>query len=324
MSSTDPQGQLHRFTHALHAMFAFGHSKKHMWAVVAGVGFGVFQSINRRAVGGIDVSQATFLQLLISAMVLAAISLATQDLHLLRTAPPGALIHFSLAGLMHFFVGWTFLNASQKRIGASRTSPLLATNPLFAALIAMLTWREFPNLSAWVGMLSIIAGVYCISNGSGNAGGRAQAAPAMPGRNVLFGLSAACCWAISPIFTRKGLAGLPSPLLGVTVGLTASVLAYGLALLFQHRLSPIVAIPHDALFFKTVAGILAGVSTWNRWIALDLAPVAVVLALALTSVPVVMLLSPLVTDRTLEQATSRVWLGAALVGGGVLLLIFNH
>src|SRR5919109_1494755 len=103
-----------------------------MWAVIAGVGFGVFQSINRRAVLGMDVSQATFLQLLISAMVLAAISLATQDLDLLRTAPPGALIHFSLAGLMHFFVGWTLLNARQKRIGASRTSPLIATSPLFA------------------------------------------------------------------------------------------------------------------------------------------------------------------------------------------------
>src|SRR5262245_26166649 len=30
MSSTDPQGQLHRFTHALHDRFAFGHSKRHM------------------------------------------------------------------------------------------------------------------------------------------------------------------------------------------------------------------------------------------------------------------------------------------------------
>jgi uncharacterized membrane protein len=146
----------------------------------------------------------------------------------------------------------------------------------------------------------------------------------MTWRNVFFGLSAACCWAISPIFTRKGLEGLPSPLLGVTVGLTASVLAYGLALLFQRRLTAIAAIPHDALLFKTAAGILAGVSTWNRWIALDLAPVAVVLALALTSVPVVMFLSPLVTDRNLERVTSRVWLGAAFVGGGVLCLIFNR
>jgi DME family drug/metabolite transporter len=295
-----------------------------MWAVIAGVGFGVFQSINRRAVRGMDVYQATLLQLLVSAIVLAAISLATQDLKLLRTAPLSALINFSLAGLIHFFVGWTFLNASQKRIGASRTSPLIATNPLFAALIAALTLREFPTPLAWSGILLIIGGVYFISNGSDDADGKTQAAPAMTWSDVLFGLSAACCWAISPIFTRQGLEGLPSPLLGVTVGLTASVLAYGLVLLCQRRLSAIATIPHDALFFKTLAGILAGVSTWNRWIALDLAPVAVVLALALTSVPVVMFLSPLVTDRTLERVTSHVWLGAALVVGGALFLIFKH
>jgi drug/metabolite transporter (DMT)-like permease len=295
-----------------------------IWAVIAGVGFGVFQSVNRRAVRGMDAYQATFLQLLVSAIVLAAISLATQDLNLLRATPPGALINFSLAGLFHFFVGWTFLNASQKRIGASRTSPLIATNPLFAALIAALTLREFPNLLAWVGILLLIGGVYFISNGSDKAGGGAKAAPAMQWRDVLCGLSAACCWAISPIFTRKGLEGLPSPLLGVTLGLAASVLAYGMALLFLRRLSAIAAIPHDALFFKTVAGILAGVSTWNRWIALELAPVVVVLALALTSVPVVMFLSPVVTDRNLEQVAPHVWLGAALIGGGVLCLIFKN
>lgn len=295
-----------------------------MWAVIAGVGFGVFQSINQRAVRGMDVYQATFLQLLVGAIVLAAISLTTQDLTLLRTAPPGALINFSLAGLMHFFVGWTFLNASQKRIGASRTSPLIATSPLFGALIAALTLREFPTLLAWVGILLTIGGVYCISNGSDTAGGGGKGAPARRWRDVFFGLSAACCWAISPIFTRKGLEGLPSPLLGVTVGLTASVLPYGLALLFQRRLSALAAIPHDALFFKTLAGILAGVSTWHRWIALDLAPVAVVLALTRISVPVVMVLSPLVIDRHLEQVTSRVWLGAALVVSGVLCLLFKH
>ena len=30
ISSDEPQGQLHRFTHALHEVFAFGRSKKHM------------------------------------------------------------------------------------------------------------------------------------------------------------------------------------------------------------------------------------------------------------------------------------------------------
>jgi drug/metabolite transporter (DMT)-like permease len=57
----------------------------------------------------------------------------------------------------------------------------------------------------------IIGGVYVISNGSDHAGGEVHAAPAVKWWDVLFGLSAACCWAISPIFTRQGREGLPSP-----------------------------------------------------------------------------------------------------------------
>ena len=92
-----------------------------LWAVVAGVGFGLFQTLNRRAVQGMDVFVATFLQLVISAVVLAGISLATQDMSRLWQAPLSAWLNFSIAGLLHFFIGWTFLNASQKRIGAART-----------------------------------------------------------------------------------------------------------------------------------------------------------------------------------------------------------
>lgn len=140
-------------------------------------------------------------------------------------------------------------------------------------------------------------------------------------RAALFGLGAALCWAISPIFIRGGLKDLPSPLLGVTVGMTACVVAYGLALLFRRGRSPSLPIPRDALFFQLVAGVLVGLSTWARWIALDLAPVGVVLALGRLSVPVVILLAPLLVGQHLERVTARVWLGAALIVGGSLLLI---
>jgi DME family drug/metabolite transporter len=293
-----------------------------MWAVVAGVGFGLFQSVNRRALLGMDVYQSTFLQLAISATVLILISLLTQDVGLLLRAPPSAWVNFSLAGLFHFFIGWTFLNASHKRIGASRTSPLIATNPLFAAFIAAATLREFPGPLAWVGILLIIGGVYVISRGRQQPGGSAQAAPAMRWQDIMFGLAAALCWAISPIFTRKGLEVLPSPLLGVSVGLAVSGIAYGALLLAQGRMSSFAQIPADAMLYKLAAGILGGFSTWNRWIALDLAPVAIVLALVLCSVPVVMFVSPLVAGRQLERVTPRVWSGAALVVGGVLFLNF--
>jgi len=134
-----------------------------LWALLAGGGFGVFQALNRRAIQGMDVYTSTFLQLLVSTVVLAAVSLVTQDLGLLRTAPPLALFYFGLAGFVHFFAGWTLLNASQKRIGAARTSPLIGTT-LFGTIIAALALREIPGALALGGILLTVAGVYTISS----------------------------------------------------------------------------------------------------------------------------------------------------------------
>jgi uncharacterized membrane protein len=63
-----------------------------------------------------------------------------------------------------------------------------------------------------------------------------------------------------------------------------------------------------------------GLSTWVRWIALDLAPVAIVIALTMVSVPLVILLSPFVSGRQMENVTVSLWIGAGLILGGALLL----
>jgi drug/metabolite transporter (DMT)-like permease len=293
------------------------------WAVTTGVGFGLFQTLNRRAVRGMDVYLATFMQLLISAIVLAAASLVMEDVRLLFNASAGALVNFALAGFIHFFVGWTFLNASQKRIGAARTSPLIGTTPLFAAAIAALTLSEIPGLLTLAGIATIVGGVYLVSTGSnGEAGseGKSQSAAAIL-RASWLGLSAAFCWALSPIFIRAGLKELPSPLLGVTVGVIASALAYGFLLLWQRERWVGKPVSSEAWLFKLAAGLLVGLSTWTRWIALDLAPVAVVLALSMVSVPLVILLSPFVSGKQLERVTALLWAGAGLIVGGALLLI---
>lgn len=288
-----------------------------LWAVMAGVGFGFFQSLNRRAVSGMDVYLATFLQLLISAVVLAATSLVTEDLSLLASVSISAVVNFSLAALFHFFIGWTLLNLSQKQIGAARTSPLISTTPLFAAGIAALTLQEFPTWLSLIGIGTMIAGVTVVSSNSEAAG---NASRTRGWRASVFGLAAACCWAISPVFIRAGLKDLPSPLLGVTIGITATVPAYGVILLWQ-RQQRSLATTMDALLFKVIAGVLVGLSTWMRWVALDLAPVAVALALTLVSVPVVIVLSPLVSGKHQERVTAALWLGAGLIVAGALLLI---
>lgn len=296
-----------------------------LWAIASGVGFGLFQSLNSRAVRGGDVIRSTFAQLLISTVVLVGIALATEDVGRLLSAPTSSLVNFLLAGFFHFFLGWTMLNASQNRIGAARTTPLLGAVPLFAMILAVFALRELPGLPALAGVGLVVVGVVVIS-GTGNSPQVTSGAQSGL-RASLWGLGTALCWAMSPVFIRKGLEGLPSPLLGVTAGLAGSAAAYGLLLLPRllvgGRDSP-TGRPagREAMLFKLAAGILVGLATWARWIAVDLVPVAVALALSQVSVPVVLLISPFVGGRRVEQVTTRLWQGSALIIAGSSVLLF--
>jgi uncharacterized membrane protein len=104
----------------------------------------------------------------------------------------------------------------------------------------------------------------------------------------------------------------------------AAVAAYGVAMLVRGRHArPAAGASRTALTWKLGAGVLVGFSTWTRWYAFSLAPVAVVLGLALLSVPTVMVMAPLLVGRDHERVTRPVVMGAALVVAGALVLIAN-
>ncbi|MQA75481.1 MAG: hypothetical protein GEU88_14250 [Solirubrobacterales bacterium] len=77
----------------------------------------------------------------------------------------------------------------------------------------------------------------------------------------------------------------------------------------------------DVLSLKLIAGVVVALATWGRWVALDDTAVAVVLALQLLTVPVVLVVSPLISGRHVEIVTAKIWAGAALVLLGSLVLI---
>ena len=289
-----------------------------LWATISGIGFGVFQAFNRRAGRAFDAYFSTFILIAISAIVLAGASILMEDLSRLRLAPPMAFVNFGLAGILHFYIGWTFLVISQNKVGASRTAVLSGSSPLFALLISAMAFDEFLRLPVLSGILMLMAGVYLVSvKGEGTAGSGKDG-----WQNSLFGLGTALCFSISPIFIRGGLKDLNSPLLGVTIGMAFSAIAYGVTLLFRGASLKRELITPDALAFQIAASVLVGISTWTRWIALDQAPVGVVLALGRLNVPVVILLSPLLVGRAAENVTLRVWTGAILIVAGSLVLNF--
>jgi drug/metabolite transporter (DMT)-like permease len=285
-----------------------------LWAAVSGIGFGLFQSLNRRAVRDIeDPYASTFIQLAIAAIVLVFITLGSGDESALGEASAWGIIAFALAGIVHFLGGWTFLNISQRRIGAARSSPLLTTAPIFGVAIAAIVFQELPSALALLAMVPMVVGAYLVSSQPRAA--EVRFADALPG------LATALMWGSSPVLTVEGLKTLHSPLAGVSIGMLAAVGAYGLALAVRGTGPRLAALDRDALNFKVAAAVLVAIATWWRWLALDDASVGVVLALSLLSVPVVLFVAPLLVGRHLEHVTPRVWLGAALVVGGALALI---
>jgi drug/metabolite transporter (DMT)-like permease len=285
-----------------------------LWATASGIGFGLFQSLNRRAIRGIeDPYVSTFLQLSAATAVLVAASIVSEDLGQLGEASGGAIAIFAVAGIIHFVLGWLLLNMSQARIGASRTAPLITLTPLFGVVLAALTLGELPGAAALAAIVPIMVGAWILATrGSGDF---------TIERDSIFAFGTAFMWALSAVLTVEALEGLDSPLLGVTLGLLAATAALGGVLFTRGSLGAIRSIARNTLALKLVAAVLVAFATWFRLLALGETDVAVVLATNLLAVPITLTLAPLMVGRHLESADTRVWLGGLLVVTGVLALI---
>lgn len=285
-----------------------------LWATASGVGFGVFQAVNRAAIRGIeDPYVSTFLQLAVATTTLVAASLVSEDLSQVADASTEAIVLFAIAGIVHFVLGWVLLNVSQARIGASRTAPLITLTPLFGVLLAVVTLGEFPSAAVLVAIVPIMAGAWILaSRGGGDF---------TIERDSAYAFATAFMWALSAVLTVDALEGLDSPLLGVTLGLLAATITLGGMLVARDSLGAIRLIARDTLTLKLIAALVVAFATWFRLLALGDTDVAVVLAVNLVAVPVTLLLAPLMVGRHLEQADARVWLGGLLVIVGVLALI---
>src|SRR5215212_2391943 len=137
-------------------------------AAASGVGFGLFQTTNARALRAAeDPWASTLVQIGIATLALVLLSLATGDLADAFDAPLWALGDFALAGLLHFLAGWSLLNLSQQRIGAARTSPLLSTTPIFGVVIALLTVGQMPGALALLAIGLMCLGAYFVATRGG-------------------------------------------------------------------------------------------------------------------------------------------------------------
>jgi drug/metabolite transporter (DMT)-like permease len=284
---------------------------------MAGVGFGLFQAVNRQVNAAIDVYRATVGLLAVGTAMMVVVSVLTDDVGALVRAPPRAVGAFAVAGVVHFLLGWTFLGLSQQRLGAARTGAILGANPLLGALAAAVVLDEGLDALTLGALLIVVVGVVLVARSRREIHG----GPPPSAAGIGFALATATCWAVSPLLIRAGLDGL-SPVLGVTVGLAVTTVAYAmvLAVVGPNDREPLSPATRRML---GLAGVLVGLAIWSQWTALRLTRVAVVLALMQLSAPVVVIAAPVLSGDPMERGGPLLWLGLVLVVTGALTFLLG-
>jgi drug/metabolite transporter (DMT)-like permease len=217
-------------------------------------------------------------------------------------------------------------------VGAGRTGTLIGTVPIFSAVLGALFFSEYLSAAEIGGILCVVGGVYLVSSrpSSGHSAKRAGAGHATHALlGSAFGLGTALCFSVSPVFLRFGLSHYGSPTLAVSIGLAAATLAYALLLAAGRVLGRSSGARRRAgaeeaaritLVYQLLAGVFIALGTWLRYLAVDMIPLALVTTLARISIPLVLVLSPVFLGGRLERVTPRVWIGAALILGGVTVV----
>lgn len=286
-----------------------------LYASLAGVGFGVFQAVNRRANQQLDVYRAVFIVQATAATALLLWVVAAEDLTLLASAPPVSFLFYAGAGLVHFFAGWTCLSLSQQKAGAAVTGAVAGSAPLLGAVLAALVLGEPLTLTMLAGLLLVVGGLAALSL----RGGGGLSLRSVP----WFALATALTWAASPLFIRWGLEGLDSPLLGVTIGIISSTVAYGAMLGATRSRRTGGPISKAAWRWVLTGGALVSFCIAVQWKAFDIVAVAVGVTLNQLAVPTVIIAAPLLVGGARERPSPPLLGGAAAVLAGSLLVVLS-
>jgi len=223
---------------------------------------------------------------------------------------PANLI-FVLVGIFVPGVARFFMFKGMERLGASITSCLTNSTPLFATLLAVAFLREHPSPTNLLGTFSIVVGIVAL-NWKGSS-------KTWRSRDLLFPLTAAFLFAARDNMVRFGLLKIYSPLVGATIAATTSFLTMSLMYLLFEEKKPLHASARKGAQLFAAAGFLNFLSYAFAYTALSMERVSLISPLINGSSLFVLPLSALFL-KGVETITSRKIAAIALVIIGVLLI----
>ncbi|WP_132061557.1 DMT family transporter [Halorussus amylolyticus] len=228
-----------------------------------------------------------------------------------------SVVAFVAAGLVGTLFGRIFYYTSIERIGASRSEPLKASQPLHATLVAVLVLGERVTAGHVAGILLIVAGVGLISwetarNDRANADDIPRFALALP-------LAAAFLFGIEPTLAKLGFAEGTPVLVGLAIKTAAATTGFLLYLRFKNDLPTVGDLRTSNTRWYLLAGAANTAFLLLYYVALSVSQVSVVVPIIQSSPLIVMILSFAFLSR-LERVTWKLVAFASLVVLGAVVL----
>src|SRR6185295_9441046 len=223
---------------------------------------------------------------------------------------PANLI-FVLVGIFVPGVARFFMFKGMERLGASITSCLTNSTPLFATLFAVSLLGEQPSPTNLLGTFSIVAGIVAL-NWKGTS-------KTWRSRDLLFPLTAAFLFAGRDNMVRFGLLKIHSPLVGATIAATTSFLTMSVLYLLFEEKKPLPSGAGKGFRLFAAAGFLNFLSYAFAYTALSMERVSLISPLINGSSLFVLPLSAFLL-KDVEELTPRKIGAVLLVILGVFLI----
>jgi drug/metabolite transporter (DMT)-like permease len=306
-------------------------------AMIASLSFSMNSVMARRGLARATASAGAFVTVLLGVPLFLFASLVTGQLFNAPDVPLRGYVLLSAAGLLHFGIGRYFNYRAAAAIGATRAQSVQALTVPYAVLVAWVTLGE--SISAIMGfgiVLIIIGPAIMVQRGSkapaktppAPSGGSTDAeVPAFQLRQLEGYLSAFAtigAYGTSPILIRAALGELEDvSIFGGLIAYTAAAAVLTATLVLPSRRSLIGAMHPSTVRLFLSAGTFVFLAQMFRFMALAVAPVAVVTPLMRTGAVFTLVLSWTI-NRHLEVINLRVVAGILLsVVGAVLLAVYG-
>jgi drug/metabolite transporter (DMT)-like permease len=259
---------------------------------------------------------------------------------LVFTLPATAYLWMALTGAVNFPVA-RFLNmASLKILGVGKSTPILATAPLYAAFVGVVFLDETMTWPIALGTVVIVGGVVFVAKSAMPritltvpAAPAGVASEALPPPRTLFGfprimvigyvlgLGAAVAYGIMPATYQVAMNYTHNPF--ATGSLTLFFGSIFMAMLVGPRIGTDLRMsPRRSLLFVGAGGLSMTVGTILFFLAVERTPIIVVSPL-ISLQPVFALAGAHLFLQRLEKITLPLVLGTLIIVGGVLAITFG-